>query len=261
MSGRLAGKIAIVTGAASGQGAAAARIFASEGAQVAAFDINAEGLEALAKDVGDAVMPVTCDLTNAEAVKAGVASAVDRFGPVTVLCNYAGVSIRRPGAWDETQDGPTADVTPELFDKLLSINLKSVYHTCKYTIPHMIEAGGGSIINVASVAGTFVGANNHAYCASKGGVMGLTLGLAFTYGPEGIRANAICPGLVATPLVDHLLANEQYMATFSSSVPLRRIAQPEETAAAALFLASDDSSYVNGSIIPVDGGAIVRAPG
>src|SRR4051812_27541983 len=109
MSGRLAGKIAIVTGAASGQGAAASRFFASEGAQVAAFDINPDGLDALAKEVGDAVMPVTCDLTDPEAVKAGVASAVDHFGTVTVLCNYAGVSIRRPGEWDESQDGPTAD--------------------------------------------------------------------------------------------------------------------------------------------------------
>jgi NAD(P)-dependent dehydrogenase (short-subunit alcohol dehydrogenase family) len=91
--------------------------------------------------------------------------------------------------------------------------------------------------------------------------MGLTLGLAYTYGPDGIRTNALCPGLVATPLVDHILANEEYMETFSKTVPLRRIAQPEETAALALFLASDDSSYVNGAVIPIDGGAIVRAPG
>jgi NAD(P)-dependent dehydrogenase (short-subunit alcohol dehydrogenase family) len=261
MSGRLAGKTAIVTGAASGQGAAASRLFASEGAQVAAFDINRDGLEALAADVGEALLAVTCDVASAEAVQEGVANAVERFGPVTVLCNFAGVSIRRPGAWDESQDGPTADVTPELFEKVLSINLKSVYHTCKYTIPHMIEAGGGSIVNVASVGGTTVGAHNHAYCASKGGVMGLTLGLAYTYGPNGIRTNALCPGLVATPLVDHILANEEYMATFSKTVPLRRIAQPEETAALALYLASDDSSYVNGAVIPIDGGAIVRAPG
>ena len=261
MPGRLAGKIAIVTGAASGQGAAAARLFASEGARVAAFDINSEGLDALARELGDDAMTVTCDLTSAPAVKDAVASATEHFGPATVLCNYAGVSIRRPGPWDETQDGPTADVTPELFDKVLAINLKSVYHTCKYTIPHMIESGGGSIVNVASVGGTSVGAHNHAYSASKGGVMGLTLGLAYTYGPQGIRTNVMCPGLVATPLVDHILANEEYMSTFSKSVPLRRIAQPEETAALALFLASDESSYLNGAVIPIDGGAIVRAPG
>jgi 3-oxoacyl-[acyl-carrier protein] reductase len=255
------GKVAIITGAASGQGRAAARLFASEGAQVAAFDINEAGLQALASEVGDAVMTVPADLTNPAAVQSGVAEVVRRFGPVTALCNYAGVSIRRPGDWDETQDGPVADVTPELFDKILTINLKSVYHTCKYAIPHMIEAGGGSIVNVASIGGTFVGANVHAYCASKGAVMGLTLGIAFTYGPQGIRANVISPGLVATPLVDHLLANEEYMATFSSTVPLRRIAQPEEMASMGLFLASDDASYLNGAVIPVDGGAIVRAPG
>jgi NAD(P)-dependent dehydrogenase (short-subunit alcohol dehydrogenase family) len=261
MSGRMTGKVAIVTGAASGQGRAAARLFASEGARVAAFDINDEGLETLAAEVGDAIMTVACDLTSAAAVESSVGGVVGRFGPVTALCNYAGVSIRHPGDWDETQDGPVADVTPELFDKILTINLKSVYHTCKYTIPHMIEAGGGSIVNVASIGGTFVGANVHAYCASKGGVMGLTLGIAFTYGPQGIRANVLSPGLVATPLVDHLLANKEYMATFSSTVPLRRIAQPEEMASMGMFLASDDSSYVNGAIIPVDGGAIVRAPG
>src|SRR4051812_5429896 len=143
MSGRLTGKIAIVTGAASGQGRAAARLFTAEGAQVAAVDLNAEGLEDLADELGDAVMPVPCDLSRPEPVESAIARVAERFGTVNVLCNYAGVSIRRPGPWDETQDGPTADVTPDLFEKVLSINLKSVYHTCKYTIPHMIEAGGG----------------------------------------------------------------------------------------------------------------------
>lgn len=253
MPGRLNSKVAIVTGAASGQGAEVARLFVAEGARVAAFDINDTGLAALS-DLGDSVLPVVCDLTDGAAVRGGVARVSETFGGVHVLYNNAGVSIRRPGAWDDSQDGPTADITEELFDRLISINLKSQFLTCKYAIPEMIASGGGSIVNVAALAGVFIGATNNAYCASKGGVVGLTLGLAWAYGSKGIRANALCPGLVDTPLVDHVIQNERFLESYLRSNPLGRVAQPAEIAAMGLFLASDEASYLTGAVIPVDGG-------
>lgn len=257
MSNRLDGKVAIITGAASGQGLAATRLFVAEGAKVAAVDVNAAGLAAL-DDLGEDVLAIPCDLTQGSAVGDAVAQAAEHFGRIDVLYNNAGVSIRRPGPWDESQDGPAADITEDLFDKLIAINLKSQFFTCKYAIPFMLETGGGSIINVASVGGVLIGATNSAYCASKGGVMGLTLSLAWAYGPKGIRANAICPGLVDTPLVDHLMKDEAYMESYSQSNPLGRVGQPAEMAATGLFLASDDASYVNGTAITVDGGYVVR---
>jgi NAD(P)-dependent dehydrogenase (short-subunit alcohol dehydrogenase family) len=258
MSARLAGKVAIVTGAASGQGAETARMFAAEGARVAAFDINAEGLDSLQQETPDAVMPVVCDVSSSEAVRAGIAGVVERFGSIDVLYNNAGVSIRRAGPWDESQDGAIADITEELFDKVIGINLKSQFLMCKYTIPHMIKAGGGSIVNVASVGGVFIGSANNAYCVSKGGILGLTRALAFTYGPKGIRTNILCPGFIETPMIERYMQEPGFASKHLEANPLGRVGQPSEIAKAGLFLASDDSSYVNGAVLPVDGGAIVR---
>jgi NAD(P)-dependent dehydrogenase (short-subunit alcohol dehydrogenase family) len=261
MSGRLAGKVAIITGAASGQGREAARLFASEGAQVAGFDRNAEGLKALEADTDRKVYTVVCDLSSADSVRAAVGSVVERFASINVVYNNAGVAIRRPGPWDESQDGPTADITEELFDTVIGINLKSQFLTCKYAIPHLIEAGGGSIINVASIGGVFIGATNNAYCASKGGVLGLSLALAYTYGPKGIRTNVLCPGLIDTPLVDHLLSNQDYLSNYNRTNPLGRVGQPTDVVNVGLFLASDEASYLNGAVIPIDGGSLIRAAG
>jgi NAD(P)-dependent dehydrogenase (short-subunit alcohol dehydrogenase family) len=122
----------------------------------------------------------------------------------------------------------------------------------------MIEAGGGSIINVASVGGVFVGAANNAYCVSKGGILGLTRALAFSYGPSGIRTNILCPGFIETPMIERYMQQEGFAAKHLEANPLGRVGQPSEIAKAGVFLASDDSSYVNGAVIPVDGGAIVR---
>jgi NAD(P)-dependent dehydrogenase (short-subunit alcohol dehydrogenase family) len=202
-----------------------------------------------------------CDVSSSDSVSAAVASVVERLVTMNVLYNNAGVSIRRPGPWDESQDGPTADITEELFDKILSINLKSQFLTCKYAIPDMMESGGGSIINVASIGGVYVGARNNAYCASKGGILGLSLGLAFTYGPNGIRTNVLCPGLIDTPLSDHLVNNPDYLTTYNRSNPLRRVGQHMEVASMGLFLASDEASHLHGAVIPVDGGSPIRAPG
>jgi NAD(P)-dependent dehydrogenase (short-subunit alcohol dehydrogenase family) len=258
MSTRLAGKVAIVTGAASGQGAETARVFASEGASVAAFDVNEEQLAAFGEDAGDAILPVVCDVSNSASVRDGVARVVGRFGPVTVLYNNAAVSLRRAGPWDESQDGAVADITEELFDKVIGINLKGQFLMSKYAIPHMIEAGGGSIINVASVGGVFVGVANNAYCTSKGGVLGLTRALAFTYGPRNIRANLLCPGFIKTPMIARYLQEPGFAEKHLEANPLGRVGQPSEIASVGVFLASDDSSYMNGAVLPVDGGAVIR---
>jgi NAD(P)-dependent dehydrogenase (short-subunit alcohol dehydrogenase family) len=257
MSGRLEGKVAIITGAASGQGAAAAALFASEGARVAAFDINEAGLKAL--DIDRAQLhTVVCDVTNSESVQHGIAAVMDRFGSVNVVYNNAGVIKRRPGAWDHTQDGPAADLSEAVFDELVGLNLKSQFLVCKYALPHMIAAGGGSIINVSSLGGPLIGTQNTAYNVAKAGVIGLTKALAVSYGTQGIRANAICPGIIDTPLVGYILADPDYTAKYTSAHPMGRFGKPAEIASVGLFLASDDASYVNGEVITADGGYMVR---
>jgi NAD(P)-dependent dehydrogenase (short-subunit alcohol dehydrogenase family) len=259
MAARLADKIVIVTGAASGQGAAAARLFAAEGARVAGLDVDADGLRDVCDQAPDTMLALPCDVSEGAAVREAIAGVVERFGSVDVLYNNAAVSLRRAGPWDESQDGAIADITEELFDKVMAINLKSQFLTSKYAIPHMIAAGGGSIINVASVGGVFVGAGNNAYAVSKGGILGLTRALADTYGPQGIRTNLICPGFIETPMISRYLENPAFVAKHLEANPLRRVGQPSEVATVGLFLASDDSSYVNGAVIPVDGGAINQA--
>ena len=257
MGGRLEGKVAIITGAASGQGAAAVSLFVSEGAKVAAFDINESGLAAL--DVADSeLLRVRCDVTDSASVRQGVSGVVNRFGALHILYNNAGAIIRRPGAWDDSQDGPIADLSEETFDRVMAINLRSQFLTCKYSIPHILASGGGSIINVSSLGGPHIGTLNNAYNVAKAGVVGLTTALAYTYGAKGIRTNALCPGVVETPLVAHILNDPDYTAKYKDSHPMGRFAQPIEMAKVGLFLASDDASYVNGEVITADGGYMIR---
>lgn len=258
MPDRLLGKVAIVTGAASGQGAEVARLFAQNGAKVVALDVNPEGLDRLS-DAGPDILAIECDVSNSEQVQAGVAEAVERFGPVTVLYNNAAITLGATGEWHEGNDGPLADVTEEVFDRIINVNLRSQFLTCKYTLPHMLAAGGGSIVNVASVGGVFVGTGVNAYCVSKGGILGLSRALAHSYGPKGIRTNLLCPGYIETPMIDRHLKQPEFVAGLATANPLGRVGQSSEIAQAGLFLASDDSSYVNGAVLPVDGGAVARS--
>lgn len=259
MTGRLDSKIAIITGAAHGQGLAAARIFVEEGAKVAIFDIDGEAAEKAAADIGQsAAIAVQCDVSDSTSVQSAIDQVKNRFGRIDVLHNNAGAAFRKGGEWDESQDGFTLDITEELFDKSIAVNLKSVFLMSKYVIPSMIEQGSGSVINVSSLAGPITGSSSHAYCAAKAGVVGLTRALALGYGPKGVRVNAICPGLVETPLVEHILSNKEWVDSFAQGAALRRIAQPDDMAKVALFLASDDSSYMTGSIVTVDGGVSIR---
>jgi NAD(P)-dependent dehydrogenase (short-subunit alcohol dehydrogenase family) len=259
VTGRLEGKVAIITGAANGQGLAAARIFKNEGAKVAMLDIDGERVSKAAAEIGSsALLPLACDVADAASVQAAVARTMDEFGQIDVLHNNAGANFRRPGPRDDSQDGPTVDVTEELFDRSIAVNLKSVFLMCKYVLPHMIERGQGSVINVSSLAGPFIGAPNNVYAAAKAGVVGLTKALAQTYGVNGIRVNAIAPGLIETTMVAHILANDTWREGYAQGTPLRKLGQPEDIARVALFLASDDSAFLTGTVVIADAGYLVR---
>jgi NAD(P)-dependent dehydrogenase (short-subunit alcohol dehydrogenase family) len=259
MAGRLAGKVAIVTGAGSGQGAAAAALFVEEGARVALLDVREQGLNEVAATLDpDRVLPVVCDVSDAAAVRAAVDRVVGAFGRLDVLYNNAGVLLQAPpGTGQAGFDGGVVDLDEDVFDRTLAINVKSVYLMAKFSIPPMRERGGGSIVNVASMAGAIVGSANHAYATSKAAIVGLTRAIAVTYGSVGIRANAICPGVVRTPIVEHIVNDEATRRIFEGS-PLGRLGRPDEIARVALFLACDESSFVTGAQVTADGGFTLR---
>ncbi len=249
---RLAGKVAIVTGAASGIGRATALLFAAEGAKVVAADVDkARGdtvVQEIASAGGDAVF-VRVDISSPEQVEALVRTAVETYGKLDVIFNNAGI---------EGQQGSTADCTVENFDRVISINLKGVFLGMKYAIPAMLRNGGGSIINTASVAGLVGFVNIPAYCASKGGVLQLTKTAALEYGKQGIRVNAICPGVIATPMIERFTetAGEAGRQAMEAMEPIGRMGKPEEIAQMALFLASDESAFCTGAPFIVDGGFV-----
>lgn len=238
-------KVAIVTGAASGIGRAAAELFSAEGARVVGVDL-VEGA------AGDLVLQG--DVSDAGEVKRFIRAAVDKLGQIDVLFNVVGVSGRRWG------DGPVAECTEEAWDSLMRINLKSVFLCCKYAIPEM--RGGGSIINLSSVLGLVGGDEDfatHAYAASKGGIISLTKGIASYYAPKGIRANVICPGLIATEMSRRAQASDSIRGRLDELQPLTgEFGAPEDVAQAALYLASDAASFVTGTVLTVDGGWTVR---
>ena len=259
MTGRLQDKVVIITGAAGGQGLAASRIFASEGARVAMLDLDEGKVAAAAAEIGlPGLLPVACDVANSASVQAAVARIVEEFGQIDVLYNNAGTNFRRPGPWDETQDGPTIDVTEELFDRSIGVNLKGPFLMSKYVLPYMVERKQGSIINVSSLAGPYIGAKNNIYAAAKAGVVGLTKAMAQTYGPDGIRVNAIAPGLIETSMVANMLSDDSIREGYAQGTPLRKLGQPEDIARVALFLASSDSEFVTGTVVTADAGYLVR---
>lgn len=245
--GSLDGKVAIVTGAASGIGRASAALFADEGARVAGVDLE----EALGVELS-----IRADVSDAGAVQRAIADVVEAFGRLDVLFNVVGVSGRRWG------DGPVAECTEEAWDRVMHINLKSVFLGCKFAVPEMLRGGGGSIINLSSVLALVGGDENfatHAYAASKGAIVSLTKGIASYYAPRGIRANVICPGLIATEMSRRAQSSEAIRERLADLQPLTGdFGAPEDVARAALYLASDQSSFVTGSVMTVDGGWTVR---
>jgi NAD(P)-dependent dehydrogenase (short-subunit alcohol dehydrogenase family) len=248
--GRLAGRTALITGAASGIGRETAHLFAGEGANVVVADRDGEAARVTAQaimDAGGRAHAVTVDVAQAAAVAAAVAEAERTYGALHVLFNNAGIF--------PDDDGLPVDTPEAVWERVIDVNLKGVFLGCKYGIPALLRAGGGSIINTASFVAVVGAATAQiAYTASKGGVLAMTREIAVAYAKQGIRANALCPGPVDTPLLQQLLADPAARARRLVHVPMGRLAQAGEIARAVLFLASDDSSYVNGSTFLVDGG-------
>jgi NAD(P)-dependent dehydrogenase (short-subunit alcohol dehydrogenase family) len=248
--GRLDGKVSLITGAAGGMGRQAAGLFASEGAKVVVSDVIEEAGEQAAEAIraagGEAAF-VRADVSRAADAEAMVRFAVETFGGLHVLYNNAGVFL--------ADDGGTVETAEEVWDRVLAINLKGVWLGCKYGIPAMLDSGGGSIINVASFVALMGAATPQiAYTATKGGVLSMTREIAVEYARRGIRANALCPGPIETPLLAELLSDPAARARRLVHIPLGRLGQAEEVARAALFLASDESSLMTGAALVVDGG-------
>lgn len=247
--GRIEGKVAIITGAGSGIGRATAVLFAAEGAKVIVADVTGAEDET-ANAIGAEAVAVHADVSISSDVRSMVEVARSRFGRLDVIFNNAGI---------EGAQAPTAECTEENFDRVISVNLRGVFLGMKHAIPLMLEGGGGSIVNNASVAGLVGFRGIPAYCASKGGVVQLTRTAALEYATQRIRVNAICPGVIWTPMVEGFTAgNAEVEAAFRATEPVARFGTPEEVAAMALYLASDESSFVTGAALPVDGGFVAQ---
>jgi NAD(P)-dependent dehydrogenase (short-subunit alcohol dehydrogenase family) len=247
---RLEGKVALITGGASGMGMVASELFASEGARVVLTDVNDEAAAATATaitDAGGEAVSVHADVSKEAEARHMVDMAVDTFGRLDVLYNNAGVMLGDDGSVDAMDES--------IWDLTLAVNVKGVAFGCKYGIPAMIASGGGSIINVASfVAWLGAATSQTAYTASKGAVLAMTREIAVEYARRGIRCNALCPGPIETPLLMQLLSDDAKRQRRFVHIPMGRLGQAGELAKAALFLASDDSSYMTGASLIVDGG-------
>ncbi len=247
MTGRLEHKVALITGGGSGMGRVASHRFASEGARIVVVDANHDAGAGVAAELGDRATFVPADVSSAADCDAMVAHALSTFGGLHVLYNNAGVF--------PNDDGGVLETPEATWDRVIDINLKGVWLGCKAAIPSMVSSGGGSIINVASFV-ALVGAATAqiAYTSSKGGVLSMTREIAVEWARQGIRANALCPGPVDTPLLAELMSDPERKARRMVHIPMGRLARAEEIVEAALFLASDESSYVTGSSLVVDGG-------
>jgi NAD(P)-dependent dehydrogenase (short-subunit alcohol dehydrogenase family) len=250
---RLENKVVLITGGGSGIGRATALLFSKEGAKICISDLDsAKGKETaklIKKQGGDAFF-VKADVSKAEHAQKMVEKTIGNYRRLDILFNNAGISA----------DLSILDTREEDWDRIVGINLKGVFLGCKYALPHMIRRKNGNIINMSSVSGLVGSQNLAAYCASKGGVLMLTRAMACDLGPYGIRVNCICPSHIRTPMVEGFL-NElptSKVKSVASRYPLRRFGKPEEIANVALFLASEDSSFITGSAVVADGGSIAQ---
>ena len=242
---RLQNKVALITGGGSGIGAH--RVYLSHATKVVVVDLKKETAEATAKHIGTNARAFGADVSKASDAEAMVAFAEKAFGHLDIVFNNAGVF--------HPKDDSVTNTPEDIWDMVIDVNLKGVFFGCKYAIPALKRAGGGSIINTASfVAVMGAAAPQIAYTASKGGVLAMTREIAVEFARQNIRANALCPGPVDTPLLAELLADPARRQRRLVHIPMGRFARPEEIANAALFLASDESSYVNGATFLVDGG-------
>jgi NAD(P)-dependent dehydrogenase (short-subunit alcohol dehydrogenase family) len=240
LAGRLQGKVCVITGAASGIGAETVRRFKEEGATVAGVDLR--------DDSPGVDLALACDVADEEAVRTMFARVREEYGRIDVLFNNAGIS--------PNDDASVLDTTLEAWQRVQDVNTKSVFLCCKHGIPHLLEGGGGSVINTASFVAVMGAATSQiSYTASKGAVLSLSRELGVEFARRGVRVNALCPGPVNTPLLQELFAKDpEKAARRLVHLPMGRFAEAEEIANAVVFLASDESSYVNGSTFMVDGG-------
>jgi NAD(P)-dependent dehydrogenase (short-subunit alcohol dehydrogenase family) len=250
MAGRMKGKRTLITGAGGGIGRAAARAFAREGAAVAVADIRPEAAQGAAEEIersGGRALALCGDVADEASCAEMVAAAERAFGGLDTLFNNAGIVL--PG------DNDATDTPLDVWQRTLAVDLTSVFLCCKFGIPALLRAGGGAIVNNASMVALVGSAFPQiAYTAAKGGVVAMTRELAMVYGRRGIRVNAICPGPVRTPMTDAFFDTEEKWASRRRYMPMGRLGAPEEVAAVALFLASDEASYVTGAAYTVDGG-------
>jgi len=252
---RLAGRVAIVTGGGSGIGAATARRLAAEGARVAVGDLNGAKAKEVAAELGDAGLGVEFDAEDVESVRALVEQTVAQFGRLDILHNNAAIMAPDHIA----QDTNPVEIDFAIWDRTFAVNVRGYLAGCKFAIPHMLATGGGSIVLTASGSATFGDLSNIAYGSSKAAIVGFTRYVATQFGKQGIRCNAINPGLIRTeggkqnvqgPMVEIMQAN----------TPGPRLGRPEDIAATVAFLASDDAAYINGTVIAVDGGMLSHMP-
>jgi NAD(P)-dependent dehydrogenase (short-subunit alcohol dehydrogenase family) len=249
VAGRLEGKVCVITGAGGGMGRDAARLFSEEGARVAVADVSLEAAEESAAlcAVGSA-FAVQVDVADEDGVRALMAATAERFGGIDVLYNNAGIS--------PDDDASVLDTSVEAWDRVQAVNTRGVFLCCKHGIPYLLERGGGSVINVASFVAILGAATSQiSYTASKGAVLSMSRELAVQFARQGVRVNALCPGPVETPLLLAIWGDDPAAAQRRLvHLPMGRLAKPREIVNAALFLASDESSYVNGATFLVDGG-------
>ena len=260
MSGKFANRVAVVTGGGRGIGAELCRAFADEGALVGVLDIRQEKAEQVVEQIREAngqAMTVACDVTDRDDVEQAADQVEQELGPLAIWVNNAGVSYILP----------FLECTEQIWDQTLEVNLKGAYLGCQAAIRRMAPRQSGVIINMSSQSGRVGNSHYAAYCASKFGIIGLTQSLAVEFAAQGIRVNAICPGVVPTPMWDTQIEDyarkrdlkaEDVMSYFESNIPMGRIGKAEDIAQAALFLASDEADYITGQALNVSGGAVMH---
>ncbi len=252
---RLAGKVALITGAASGMGRVATRVFVEQGAMVIAADLKQEALDQTLAEIDpalrDSVLTVTGDVSVSADVKGWIDQGVARFGKVNVLYNNAGIM--------PDEDTSVIETSEEAFQRIMDVNVKGIFLCCKHGIPALQAAGGGSVINIGSFV-AIMGCSNpqDAYTTSKGAVLALTHSLAVQYGKHGIRANSICPGPVLTPLMETLFATEAEKMKRLNRIPMGRFGRAEDIVMAGVYLASDESTWMTGQEFIIDGGITIN---
>ena len=248
----LTNKVALITGAASGIGRASAVRFAREGARVVVADRDVgngkECVSEIRRNGGEALYLKT-DISSISEVQHMMNSVIDHYGELHILMNNAGIFLHK-------MDGPVTEVAETVFEEHVNVNLRGTYLCCKYGVPHIIKSGGGSVINMATID-ALIGIGYDGYAASKGGVVSLTRSMAVTYAPQKVRVNCIAPGTVMTDINKEELSDPEKSGKYMAMTPIGRFAQPREIASAALFLASDESSYVVGATLVVDGGMTI----